>query len=61
MRRWVCIITLLAGFSADGYVWSARRRLPVPIERRLDATLGTASYGVAPRTSLQTTSAWWRS
>jgi hypothetical protein len=57
MRRWVCIITLLAGFSADGYVWSARRRLPVPIERRMDTVL----YGVPPGTSLQTTSAWWRS
>jgi hypothetical protein len=57
MRRWVCIITLLAGFSADNYVWSARRRLPVPIERRLDTML----YGASPRTSLRTTSAWWRS
>jgi hypothetical protein len=57
MRRWVCIITLLAGFSADNYVWSARRRLPVPIERRLDTIL----YGVSPETSLRTTSAWWRS
>ena len=36
MRRWVCIIALLAGFSADGYAWSARPRQPVPIERRLD-------------------------
>jgi hypothetical protein len=56
MRRWVCIITLLAGFSRDNYVWSARRRLPVPIERRLDTIL----YGVRG-TGLQTTSAWWQS
>jgi hypothetical protein len=57
MRRWVCIITLLAGFSADGYVWSARRRLPVPIERRLE----TALYGESRQTGLRTTSAWWQS
>jgi hypothetical protein len=57
MRRWVCIVTLLAGFSADGYVWSARRRLPVPIERRLE----TALYGDSLQKGLRTTSAWWQS
>ena len=36
MRRWVCILTLLAGFSADGYAYSARPRITVPIERPLD-------------------------
>jgi hypothetical protein len=56
MRRWVCIVTLLAGFSADGYVWSARRRLPVPIERRMDTM-----PGMAASSSLRTTAAWWRS
>lgn len=49
MRRWVCIIALLAGFSADGYAWSARSRLTVPIERRLDPP----QHGLAP------TGAWW--
>jgi len=49
MRRWVCIIALLAGFSADGYAWSARPRTPVAIERQLDAKLG----GLSP------TTAWW--
>jgi hypothetical protein len=49
MRRWVCIIALLAGFSADGYAWSARPRAPVPIERQIDP-----SYrGLSP------TAAWW--
>ncbi len=36
VRRWVCIVALLAGFSGAGYAWSARPRLPVPIERLLD-------------------------
>ncbi|HEV8546695.1 MAG TPA: hypothetical protein VGQ64_10410 [Candidatus Limnocylindrales bacterium] len=49
MRRWVCIIALLAGFSADGYVHSARPRIPVAIERRLDD----------PPTGLAPTAAWW--
>jgi hypothetical protein len=54
MRRWICIIGLLAGFSADGYAWSARPRLPVPIERRLD--IGPRP---APAHGLRPTSAWW--
>jgi hypothetical protein len=49
MRRWVCIIALLAGFSADGYVRSARLRTMVPIERQLDG----------PRPGLNQTAAWW--
>jgi len=49
MRRWVCIIALLAGFSADGYAWSVRPRTPVAIERQLDAPVG----GLSP------TAAWW--
>src|SRR6186997_2670814 len=36
MRRWVCIVALLAGFSADGYAYTVRSRRPVPIERTLD-------------------------
>jgi hypothetical protein len=36
VRRWVCIIAVLVGFSGDGYVWSARPRIPVPVERVLD-------------------------
>jgi hypothetical protein len=49
MRRWACIIALLAGFSADGYAWTARPRVPVAIERSLDRPLS----GMAP------TVAWW--
>jgi hypothetical protein len=49
MRRWVCIIALLAGFSADGYAWSARPRPPVPIERQIDPS----DRGLSP------TAAWW--
>jgi hypothetical protein len=36
MRRWVCIVALLAGFSGSGYAWTARPRLPVPIVRQLE-------------------------
>ena len=36
VRRWFCIVALLAGFSGDGYAWSARPRIPVPVERVLD-------------------------
>jgi hypothetical protein len=36
VRRWVCIIAMLVGFSGDGYAWAARPRIPVPMERLLD-------------------------
>jgi len=36
MRRWVCIVALLAGFSRSDYGWFARPRLPVAIERPID-------------------------
>jgi hypothetical protein len=36
MRRWLCIVALLAGFTRPDYAWSARPRLPVPIERPID-------------------------
>jgi hypothetical protein len=49
MRRWVCIIALLAGFSAEGYVRSARLPTTVPIERQL----------TRPEPGLSPTSAWW--
>ena len=38
MRRWVCIVALLAGFSGQGYAWSARPRMPVAIERERGVT-----------------------
>jgi hypothetical protein len=36
VRRWVCIVAFLLGFSGDGYVWTVRPRIPVPVERLLD-------------------------
>ncbi|HEV8489235.1 MAG TPA: hypothetical protein VGQ58_05565 [Candidatus Limnocylindrales bacterium] len=52
MRRWVCIVALLAGFSGDGYAWTVRPRIPVPVERPLDLRPGG-------RGTLRT-GAWWR-
>ena len=50
MRRWVCVIALLSGFASTGYTWTARPRLPVPIERPLEP---------ASRDGTEPTSAWW--
>jgi hypothetical protein len=36
VRRWVCIVALLVGFSGQDYTWSARVRIPIPVERLLD-------------------------
>ena len=36
VRRWVCIVALLVGFSGQDYTWSARTRIPIPVERLLD-------------------------
>lgn len=33
MRRFVCVAALLFGFSGNRYAWTARPRMPVPIER----------------------------
>jgi hypothetical protein len=52
MRRWVCIVALLAGFTADDYVRRARLRDPVAVERLIDARRSGAR-GLAP------TGAWW--
>lgn len=52
MRRWVCVIALLYGFVGDGYAWSARPRIPVPIERSLDPS--------DDRPGGMPTGAWWR-
>ena len=57
MRRWVCIVTLLAGFSANDYAYSVRPRNPVPIERPLEEP-GRAEAMVARR-DLSRTAAWW--
>jgi hypothetical protein len=51
VRRWFCIVALLAGFSGDRYAWSARPRTPVPIERLID--------GLRPDPTLPE-AGWWR-
>jgi hypothetical protein len=52
MRRWVSIVVLLAGFTGDDYVRSARLRDPVPVERLIDPRR-SGTRGLAP------TGAWW--
>lgn len=52
VRRWVCLIALLAGFAGEDYTRGARLRRPVPIERRLR----DVSQGTGPRLPLE---AWW--
>ena len=60
MRRWICIVALLAGFSADGYAYTVRSRTPVPIERQLwepaDSRAEARDAGTRPMTR---TAAWW--
>jgi len=51
MRRWVCIVALLAGFGSQDYPWHARTRLRVAIERPLERYRG--------RDGLPTTADWW--
>jgi len=50
VRRWVVIVTLLAGFSRTDYVWSARVPRPTSIVRLLDPD--RRAHG-------QPTTAWW--
>lgn len=50
VRRWVVIVTLLAGFSRTDYVWSARVPRPTSIVRLLDQD--RRAHG-------QPTTAWW--
>jgi len=52
MRRWVCIVALLAGFAGDDYVRGVRLRQPVGIERLIDRAS-------ADRRALVQTGAWW--
>jgi hypothetical protein len=51
MRQWACVVALLLGFAGDGYVWSARARLPIAIVRQIDMPRG--------RRTVQTPD-WWR-
>ena len=52
MRRWVCIVALLAGFAGDDYVRGVRLRQPVAVERLIE-TRRTGTRGLVP------TGAWW--
>jgi hypothetical protein len=52
MRRWVCIVALLAGFSGDDYVRGARLRDPVAVQRLIEEGR-RGSRGPVP------TEAWW--
>ena len=36
VRRWICIIALLAGFTREDYVWSARVHTVAPTEMPID-------------------------
>ena len=53
MRRWVCIIGLLAGFASADPGRTARTRDPVAIERSL------ASFRAIDPAALPTTADWW--
>jgi hypothetical protein len=52
MRRWVCIVALLAGFAGDDYVRGARLRDPVAIERLVDLRKPAPHHW-------SVTGAWW--
>jgi hypothetical protein len=52
MRQWACAVALILGLAGSGYAWTARPRLPVPIERSIERM---ARQG---RTTL--TFDWWR-
>jgi hypothetical protein len=39
IRQWACIVALLLGLAGNGYTWTVRPRIPVPIERRLDSAM----------------------
>jgi hypothetical protein len=53
MRRWVCIVALLAGFVADDYARGARLAQPVAVERLIDERRRRGGRGLDP------TGAWW--
>jgi hypothetical protein len=53
MRRWVCIVGLLAGFASADPRPSTRLRDPVAIERSL------ASFRSGHRAALPATADWW--
>jgi hypothetical protein len=52
MRQWACIVALLLGFAGDGYAWTMRSQMPIPIERQL-------APDARGRRTVQTLD-WWR-
>ena len=52
MRRWVCIVALLAGFAGPDDVRGIRLREPVAIERLIESRR-RGMRGLVP------TRAWW--
>ena len=52
MRQWALVFALLLGLAGSDYVATARLRMPIPIERRLD------SWPSGGR--LRQTLDWWR-
>src|SRR5262249_32346462 len=59
MRRWVCIIALLAGFAGDDYVRGARLANPAAIERLVDGAGRAVDGRRAGLHGWTTTGAWW--
>ena len=53
MRRWVCIVALLAGFAADDYARGSRLCQPIAVERLIGDWHGRPARGLDP------TGAWW--
>jgi hypothetical protein len=52
MRRWACVVALLAGFARAADIRGFRVREPVAIERLIE-TSWTGDRGLRP------TGAWW--
>ena len=52
MRRWVCVVALLAGFTRAADIRGFRLRDPVAIERLIE-TSWNGDRGLRP------TGAWW--
>jgi hypothetical protein len=59
MRRWVCVIALLFGFAGDGYAWTVRPRIPVPIERPIED--GSARLCSRRSSEWRMSGRWWQS
>ncbi len=61
MRQWACVFALLLGLAGNGYAASARIRLPIPIERRLESWADDERRSRAGRDGrLVQTLDWWR-